>query len=227
LGKSVLDGEMSLQNTQSSGIKRGQVATDSGESDTGSGGLDMLAPLGQYMLNESSINQMPLTQKTDMYDPIYRDTSRRDGLQQNQIGATARQGFRAINAGGTQARNASIGDIVSRSMDASNQVADRENARIDEVEGENNQLANRAGMYNTEATNRAYGDYQHNRMMQLGEKMKNRNNLTQSILGNLQIRKMNDLDRDKMKLISERDKERGIIDRSDIFKEIFAKHTKG
>lgn len=189
--------------------------------------LDMIAPIGQYFANNRDIEQMPLTQKTQMYSPIAMDYTRGDGLQQSRIASTANQALRFGTAGSTQTQNAIIGDVVSRAVNASNDVSDAENKRIEAIKANNVQNYNQAGLYNTDLTNRTYGDYQQNRMLQLSEKMNNRNNLTQSILGNLQVRKMNEADRDMIRLISERDKERGIIDRSETYKNFLKKYGIG
>lgn len=181
---------------------------------------DMVASGANYFMNERLIDRMPLTQRTRMFDPVLLDDSRRDQLQQHIIGQGARQGMRAAQASGTQTRNALVGDIVSRAMNASNQVADTETRRIDNIRNINAQISNSAGQYNTALANETYGDYQANRMLQLSERMKNRNNLTASILGNLQVRKMNEMDQMRMKLISERDRERGIIGRSETFQQV-------
>lgn len=188
--------------------------------------LDMIAAGVQYKANDKLIDQMPLTQETRMYNPVYMDTTRRDGLQQNRIGTSARQALRSGTAGGTQSRNALIGDVVSRAIDGSNQVSDNENQRIDRIKMGNVEIGNRANQYNTEMANQTYGDYQQNRMLQLGEKMKNRNNLTSSILGNLQTRKLMDRDSSIMKLIAERDKERGVIGRSSTLEDTLSKYVK-
>lgn len=187
---------------------------------------DMIATGAGFIANEALINKIPLTQKTRMYSPIYMDYTRRDGLQQANVASSARQGLRSINAGSTQTRNAVVGDVVSRAMNASNEVADQENRRRDSIIQSNVQIGNQAGLYNTEMTNRTYGDYQQNRMLQLGEKMKNRNNLITGILGNLEGRMLRDRDAEIMKLIAERDKERGIIGRSDTLESILGRYTK-
>lgn len=179
--------------------------------------MDMIASGANYALNNRAIEQMPLTQETRMFNPAYLDTTREDGYQQDRIQSQTRQGLRASTAGSSQTRNAVIGDLVSRATNSSNQVSDAENKRLTQVKNYNISTANNAGMYNTQLANQTYGDYQSNRMLQLSEKVKNRNNLTQSILGNLQVRKMNEMDQERLRLIAERDKERGIIGRSETY----------
>lgn len=175
--------------------------------------LGHIANLGNYLGNRSNINNMRTDVNRTLVDtPVYNYRDR-SGTQQREIGRAVRGGVRSLESSSRGVNASNIGNLVSRGMDASNQVALSEANRRDQydnmfrnqtlgINSINAQIANQASDLSRDLENR-----------RLGFRQQNRTAFTQGIMGNLATSRQFQNDENRMTLSAILNDENGVLER--------------
>lgn len=172
-----------------------------------------LANLGNYLGNASDINAMNVSVDRNLYSaPTYNYTDR-SGTARQEIGRAVRQGLNSLESSSNTVNAANAGAIVSRAMDATNDISNQENRSRDAYNENFNERVFRTNMANVDITNQASDDRRDLANSKIQAHQQNRTAFTQGIIANLDNQERRETDKTRMALSALINDNNGVLTR--------------
>lgn len=172
-----------------------------------------IANLANYLGNENSIDSLNTTVNRNLYTAPTYNYRDRSGTPRQEIGRAVRQGINSLESSSATVNAANAGAIVTRAMDATNDISANENQRRDAYDENFNDRAFRTNMANVDIINKASDDKRDLENGQTQARQQNRTSFTQGVIANLDNRERRETDKTKMALSALVNDNNGVLTR--------------